>query len=377
MFTRHAIFFLFLLIGILPISCHKTSTVEGNQFSYKDSVFTNYFVRKSGWVSGDGTYSIRLSDGNTLWLMGDSGIDGWKAPDSVRCLFQVRNCALIQSGNDFTTLLDTSSNIKSFFQLAGMDQTKEWFWPLHGYQYQNTVYVFLNHIVYFNSGSLIQFKVKGQFLAKMNYANGKISKITYAALPFINEVTFGAQVLQDITQNKIYMYGNKQNGLAFDLYLARADASNPLNTMEYYDNGVWTQSKTGVANINKSYTVASEFSVSMIQNKYILITQQIGLSCNQGTEIYSFISDSLQGEFTHQKMIWKVDDLFENKTLWTYGGKGHPQFILNNELLISYNVNGIGSCGNVCIGASVLTGHMPAYVYRPKFVRVPLKLIFQ
>src|ERR1051326_5057560 len=34
----------------------------------KDTVFTEFFRRSSGWISGDGGLSVPLSDGRVLWL---------------------------------------------------------------------------------------------------------------------------------------------------------------------------------------------------------------------------------------------------------------------------------------------------------------------
>ena len=101
----------------------------------RDSVFTSYFQRTSGWTGSDGGYSIRLTDGRTLWLWGDSHIDGYNASDStLPCLFQVNNSALLQSsaGNaDMGTLIETGRPASLFVHPRGWPTYL--FWPGSGY----------------------------------------------------------------------------------------------------------------------------------------------------------------------------------------------------------------------------------------------------
>src|SRR5688500_12071409 len=83
-----------------------------SQPSYKDVTFTEYFRRTSGWTASDGTISVPLPSGKTIWLMGDSYIDNYnEADNTIPCLFQVRNAILVQdilNPSELTTILDNS-----------------------------------------------------------------------------------------------------------------------------------------------------------------------------------------------------------------------------------------------------------------------------
>src|SRR5690606_34091954 len=62
---------------------------------------------------------------------------------------------------------------------------------------------------------------------------------------------------------------------------------------------------------------------------------------------------------------------YDGEYMITYNATAHPEFIKDNELLISYNVNGI--CKSFC--DDPFSGRYDADLYRPKFVRVPLDYI--
>jgi hypothetical protein len=69
-----------------------------------DSTYTEHFRRcgaNSGWNAGDATISIPLPDGRAIWLFGDSYSNRPVcATHRVSCLFDVRNCMMIQSSTD-------------------------------------------------------------------------------------------------------------------------------------------------------------------------------------------------------------------------------------------------------------------------------------
>src|SRR5690606_13874998 len=115
------------------------------------------------------------------------------------------------------------------------------------------------------------------------------------------------------------------------------------------------------------------------QEKYYMISQDIGfLTCGMGRDIYSWESDSPEGPFVNKKLLYTIEDKYEGEYLVTYNATAHPEFMKNNELLISYNVNGFDNddstpCVNECQDA--FADRRNADGYRPKFIRVPLDFI--
>jgi hypothetical protein len=126
--------------------------------------------------------------------------------------------------------------------------------------------------------------------------------------------------------------------------------------------------------------VSPGFSVIKINNSYQLVTQENGyLTCGLGRNIYSYQSASPNGKFKSKKLLYTIEDQVNGHYLLTYNAQAHPQFLSNDELLISYNVNDTYDtippdiCPSQCKNAFL--DRMDADSYRPKFVRVPLGLM--
>src|SRR6185503_1311566 len=126
----------------------KTTMTAASAGPKKDPIATNFFRRTSGWVSSDGGYTIPLSNGSSLWLMGDSHIDDYDTVTAtVNCLFQVRNAALLQPKGDWDwhhtrTLTGNGPGIKSYLKNNPDDHF--FTWPSGGIQLKDTVYIYCN-----------------------------------------------------------------------------------------------------------------------------------------------------------------------------------------------------------------------------------------
>lgn len=67
------------------------------------SAFTSLFTSaRAGWTGGDGTFSVRLPDGRTAWLFGDTFVGGDAERRGARWL---RNSVVVQDGDCLTTLV--------------------------------------------------------------------------------------------------------------------------------------------------------------------------------------------------------------------------------------------------------------------------------
>src|ERR1700726_461587 len=95
--------FVLLLLASFVLCTSNDSRASQEAQAHPDPAFTEFFRRTNGWTAGDGALSIPLSDGRVLWLFGDSHVDDLDpATQTIPCLFQVRNAALLQDTNDFT-----------------------------------------------------------------------------------------------------------------------------------------------------------------------------------------------------------------------------------------------------------------------------------
>jgi hypothetical protein len=360
-----------ILLGNIPLFSQFYGT------SHFDSTFTEYFRRNSGgWTAGDATISIPLSDGRVIWLFGDSYIVDVDTNDNtLPCLFQIRNCMMVQDSierSHFITYIDSAETgiNRTTFKLPGSSQL-QLLWPDHGFEYQDTVYIFFEHLDN-DTWELID-----MYVAKL--AMPGLQLVQMAVLPDRGDFVFGRYVLTDSVAGYRYIYGNKVNWIVQEPFLARCPLDGLFGTWEYWTGTGWSENIMMIQKISE-LPVSPNFSVVQIEDRYYLITQENGyLTCGLGREIYSYESDYITGPFVNQALLYTEESKIGEHYLLTYNAMSHPEFTENNELLISYNVNDWVDtinpyiCPSQCV--NVWTDRMDADSYRPKFVRVPLGLI--
>lgn len=357
-------FILYALV-LLLVSCKDHDITQNSLVTYKDSVFTNLFKRTTGWVAGDGGYSIPLNNGNSLWLWGDSHI-GFYDPvsNTIPCLFQVRNAGLemgINNPQNQKTLTGASKPASYFYYGASNDY---WFWPGAGYQNGDTAYVFLSRIKS-TPGGLGFTGVDSNYVAKVKPSD--LSVTGYSILPSKNGIAFNRAVVKEGIYN--YIYGIKSNGFGNDVFVARFPSENFYGSWEYYGSEGWSTNLASIQKIHSEFT--SSFNVCKIKSKYVLITTEFSVGCDQGKNIFSYSSDQPTGPFSNKKTIWTVDDTLQGHYPLFYSAIAHPEYDNGKEeLLITYCINKYGTCVNTCVG-----GRYNADYYRPKAIRVPYKVI--
>lgn len=374
MMKRHLNFCLFLMVLVIMALDGVGQTAGPSRF---DSAWTEYFRRNSGgWTAGDATISIPLPDGRVIWLFGDSyTVAVNMANNTLPCLFQVRNCFMVQDSVDrsvFRTILDTTMTgiNMTTFKLRPNDTSL--FWPGHGYVYQDTVYIFLER---YKSSTL---KYEGCYIAKLTYPDLHQVALVPALYAGPNLI-FGRAIVPDTADNRIYIYGNKLNWIVQEPVVARGNISNPLLPWEYFTGTAWSSDPGLVQKIGND-PVSPGFSVFAKDGKYYLVTQENGyLECGLGREIWSYNSSHPWGPFTGKTLLYTEESQFNGQYLLTYNAQAHPWNMDNGELLVCYNVNDRVDtlapyiCPSQC--KHIWTDRLDADSYRPKFVRVPMGLI--
>jgi hypothetical protein len=319
-----------------------------------------------------------LPSGKTLWLMGDSYIDNFNAADTtIPCLFQVRNSILVQNilepADEFITVLDYSQTGVNRTPVKASLNANSYFWPGHGFAKRDTA------IVFWQQYSGANYEHQANYVSKIYTPNltdaSSIKQLKQLNLPAWAE--FGTAVVVDSVSNYIYLYGMKKDWIIFRPLLARVPMDKDVTSnsvWEFFNGTGWSSDANTSQQIMASTSdyVSPSFSVLKLQSKYYMISQDIGfLTCGYGRDIYSWESDHPEGPFTNKKLLYTIEDKYRGEYMITYNATAHPEFIKNNELLISYNVN--GACTNYCEDA--FANRYNADLYRPKFIRVPLDYI--
>lgn len=288
-------------IFLILFSCSQKNNSEKKPGVYKDSLATRFFQRTSGWIASDGALSVALADGRTLWLMGDSHIDDYDTvTGTIPCLFQVRNAALLQPANNWSqadteTLTGDGPGIKSLFKTTADDNY--WLWPGNGIQLKDTVYIYCSELKREGEGTFGFASTGKDVWAKMKFPEMEV--VGYAALPDFDGIHFGAGFIKDENKGYVYAYGQKLIPMTgeSEVYVARFPEDYPGLPWEFWNGSDWNNDVSDVATIGKG---AISPHVSKVNGKYLLLSTQLSVACDQGKEIYASVSEHPAGPFSEK-----------------------------------------------------------------------------
>ena len=345
---------------------------------HKDIEGTNFFRRTNGLIAGDSGFSIGLSDKRVLWLFGDSYIDDMGSDGTVPCHFEARNAAILQSAHDWSqnatkTLIGNNTNgFESLFKTE--EDSKSWFWPEHGVQIKDTVYVYCPEFVATGSGSFDFESTGNDSWCKMKFPDMTVSG--YTRFQYLNGIDFGAGFVyeKDTNDKHVYAYGQKPNGqlLGRSLYVSRFLKDKPEEAFEFWDGKDW------VKDVLKAHPLLDDegdtMSVNKVKDKYVVLSTEFSIQCDQGKTIYARIGDHITGPFTKKMPIYTLEDIkYQNHYPFYYMAISHPELINDkNELLITYSINNYEPCIEGCPKGRLNPDH-----YRLQAIRVPIDLLFK
>jgi len=330
-----------------------------------DGEYTNAFHRRTGWTGADGTYSVPLSDGRTLWLFGDTLIDS-VLPSGAHSgkTLMINNSIALQKGSDPSTARfitgGTDSNAASFFVPP---DGKGWFWihdavPDCG---DGKILVFLDQIEKSGEG-VFGFRQTGTWTAEVEVKDGDVSIKRYGKLPHFREgkdgaptTAFGASILT--LGDWTYIYGTQDYGARKDLIVARKPSgkeSDDNTCWQFFTGEGWSSRMDDMRPICND--VGNELSVHRTEKgTFVLTSQKAGFDA----EIYLKTAPAPTGPWSAPQTVWTAPE--SSNSILTYNAKAHPELSDRQKgLLISYNVNATTS-------EAIMED---ADIYRPRFIRV-------
>ena len=341
---------------------------------YKDSTVINFFRRTNGWIASDGGLTARLSDGSVLWLMGDSHINDYDSvTGTIPCLFQVRNAAVLQPANNWDwhatkTLTGNSTGIKSY--LKNNTDDKYFMWPGAGIQLKDTVYVYCGSLKNEGSGAFGFAAAGNDIMAKIIYPSLEVAG--YDILQDFNGINFGIGFIES-NDGYVYAYGQKLDYLTNSLYVARFKNNKLGSAWQFWNGKTWQPDVKQAKAISKQDGVSGTFHISKVNDKILLVSSALSINCDAGKDIYTSFSKNITGPFTERKTVYTIDDTLQGHYPFFYTTVAHPYFVNDkNEMLITYSINGYGTCVETCIN-----GRLNPDYYRLKGIRVPMSMIFQ
>ncbi len=360
--------------------CHEFN--DGSVGAEPAHDYNAAFFRQSGWTGADGTYSIKLRDGRTLWLFSDTLIGrvdaaGHRAldrripvnPGGYRF---INNSIAIQDGNDPGGIRFITGNNDGVPGSVFTPQDEdEWFWVNGAVRNtDNSVTILLNSFTTSDDSRFafgkqtalwaVDLLVWGDEICINNYR--RISAVDPVGSSRAKETVWGAGMLQHGAWT--YIYGSRLPADSLSMERSLVIARTPTGEVGNSDAWRFYNGKEFVRNnVNARalpLPVSNEFSIQQLwAGCYVLAFADgygpVGLSFS-GTPI---------GPWSTPRHVWKPVEATDS--VYTYNAKAHPALSDTRGLLISYNVNSY----------DVHESLVNADIYRPRFVRVPWEMIQQ
>jgi len=337
-----------------------------NQYNGLDTTFAKILIPDQGSITGgDGTYSIVLPDGRSLFLMGDSYTGPVTHGSRSLSDHMFRNAYILYDQGSVKALIDANGENSSAAVPPGVtNEHEKWYWPGHGFARGNRLYVFQT-LMYQGEPGMWGFRYQTTDI--LEYSLPDITLKSTKTIPFegSSDIHFGVAVLDDRDYIYIYAQVDVDNGWnpVSEALVARTTIDRLYTDWEYYDGASWSHRASDAVSMEGLTTVpvSSQFNVFKLKDTYVLLTQS--KQFNSG-EIYTFIADQPQGPWYNKTLIHQIEEQGDPK-VFTYNAMAHPQFEQDGKILISYNVN----------HEDFVQQHEDVSTYRPRFLWIDTEKI--
>ena len=319
-----------------------------------------------GITGGDGSISIDLKDGRSLFMWGDSFfgdvINDKRAKDTK---FVIGNTfTIIDKNGQLKTLYSgTKENPLAFIEADQDGKSPVWYWPGHGFVENGILHLFMSKFHKVGEGSFgFEYLCCDYF--RLDVETMKIIDKENFKAANENNVHYGHAVLP--YRGEIYVYGTRADAMGMaEVHVSKAKLINDkLVDFSYWDGAEWqtdARKSQRIAGITKS--VSEQFNVVELEEKIALVSQD---RSGNVKDIYSFIADKPEGPFSNEKLLYKVEESgFEVDSMMTYNAMVHPQYRKDGKVLMCYNVNTY----------SMTKLFEKASLYQPRFIWVPVEKI--
>ncbi len=333
----------------LPVAAHAPGD---EALAAPDPHFDRLFTRSGGgWTGGDGTYSVLLPDGRTVWLFGDTFL-GRVYPDRTRPQDAplIHNCAVLQENGSLKTLHGGTADSPA--ALAAPQDGAGWYWPADGTVEQERLRLFLRRFRSTGPGPW-QFAWEGTDVAAFSLPGMTLESI--GALQWPNGVMYGSSILE--TPGGVYVYGTEDRGRRKYAHLARAKAGHLAGRWEFFDGAAWSPDPGRSARLLEG--VANQFSVLVVKGRYLLLTMDNRTPFSNA--LVAYLAQEPQGPWQGPVTIYRAPEA--TAQIAAYNAFAHPQFTDGGGLLVSYNLNSVSDFS---------LPYADADAYRPRFIRVDL-----
>jgi hypothetical protein len=315
-----------------------------------------------GWTGGDGAFSVRLDDGRTAWIFGDSFIggvlpDGSRSPD----WHMVRNTVVVQDGACLSTAIGGTAQAPT--ALLRPSDPAVWYWPQTAVADGDLLHLLMQRVVR-TGPSMWDFAILGIDVVDLDLRS--FTMTAARALPVDGSVLWGSSVLD--AGDATYVYGVENTPTDARLYLARADDPALDGPWLFYRGGAtpWSTEARDAAPLLAAPAeraappapltgMAATITAFADPEGVVLVTQAPVF----GTAVTVRRAPAPEGPFGPPQVVATAAPPPESPEAFTYGARVHPQLAAGGRQLLSWNVS---SFGDLLADASL---------YRPRFEAVP------
>jgi hypothetical protein len=282
-----------------------------------------------GWAASDGTISVPLPDGRSLWLFGDTLMNLPNADGSLRRNADfVRNSAILLDGNRATTLVTgTAQDAGDFLH---PEDPSEWYWPGHGTVQDDDLLLFMGRVHSTADGAPgWNFAGNGSDLLRLDLRDLSVKERIH--MPGGARFDWGTAVISDRTHT--YVYGFQGEGFERHAHVARVPKGQLGDApFEFWDGHGWTkdveQSVPIADGVSNSYSVTRTPA-----GKWAMVSQELFF----GTGLQVRTADSPAGPWSDWRSIDPGPAKAEGQI--SYNAQVHPEFTEDGKLLASWNMN--------------------------------------
>jgi hypothetical protein len=325
------------------VACAAEPRIAVTPLSEYDLLF-----QKDGiWRGADGDYTVRLDEGKTLWLFGDTLLADIDAGKSLR-EGMINNSVAIQQGHDPMTARLTfyygrgaGGESAAFF---APENGRGWFWPFHGLTTPSGLYVFLVRVEREGPESPFGFRASGNALVRISNPGDSVDqwrlsayRIPWARFSPSKNILFGSAVLPENGDALIYGVDETivQGKHRKYMILARAPggALEAFDQWRFYGHGVWSSKIADAERLCED--VANEYSVSYLPERstYVLIQSADGFS----DTILARFASKPWGPWGGPRVLYRCPEARRDKRFFCYAAKGHTELSRDaGGLIVTY-----------------------------------------
>lgn len=338
-----------------------------------DSTFDTLMMQNGpGWTGADGSYSLALPDGDSLFLWSDSYIGTVNPTTRLRSsdLFQAHNSLTIW--NPVTNAYSTVGYPPKTSSYFVPPNKSNWFWVGGSLLVEPSPSVYQIQVML--SEWTPQIKFVGNSVATLSYPSMSIVSIQ----PVKSESTsiiWGSSLLQNGSYT--YIYGLKDPGNDNkEPYVARVTSlANLTNASlwQYWNatKGSWMPGASNATQMSGVTATTGEYSVNMFTATTGPFYMLTGMDPQNPpyplwSHVTTYYACSPQGPWYDKTTVYTAPEAgaagCKIGTLVTYNAKAHPELTNSTGILLSYNVNANDSSDLVC-----------ANDYIPRWVRIQIQ----